>query len=399
MRVLQLVNTFGPIGGLEVYVARLSERLCGQSHTTLIVANDLADPGATPYEVRHIPGFASRTGLGELEAEEKVLNIAANFQPDIVVSHNTANPRLLTALDSLYPTVEFIHVFLCAGGKLFRRGDRVCTHTVGPRCLVDWYVKRCGSVKSPQVAWETYRRATMHIEALKTLTGIVVGSDFMRQYLIGEGVPEDKIFISDNTIGIPQEQPVRRSSESDKNILFVGRVAYNKGVQYAIRALTILDESFRLTVVGDGYYLDALKQMAVSLGVEKRVDFAGFLHGADLEEAYRRATVAVVPSIWPEPVGLVVPEPRGRGLPVVAFDVGALGEWSRHYEAIYLAKHADPRSLARKIESACAGEPTGSQGNVASTSKPLEQLLQEITATHHDNHLAVPPKPCLSMMR
>ena len=157
----------------------------------------------------------------------------------------------------------------------------------------------------------------------------------------------------------------------------MGRLVYGKGAQYAIRALAHLDESYRLTVAGDGHYRPALEALTAEMGLAGRVAFTGFLRGEALEAAYRRASVVVAPSIWPEPVGLVVPEPRGRGLPVVVFDAGAMREWTRRYNSVYLARHADERSLAEQIGKAYRGEAAAVSADSPAPSRPVEEILEQ----------------------
>jgi glycosyltransferase involved in cell wall biosynthesis len=42
---------------------------------------------------------------------------------------------------------------------------------------------------------------------------------------------------------------------------------------------------------------------------------------------YSRAAVLVVPSLWPEPFGLIGLDAASLGLPAIAFDVGGIREW------------------------------------------------------------------------
>jgi glycosyltransferase involved in cell wall biosynthesis len=358
MKILQLAPLLGTIGGTEIFVRRLSEQFHQQGHETVVVTSL---PSASPalYDVLPVSEFSVPNGPGEAE----VLRIAKEHRPDVVLSHTTRNGRLLTALNALCPTVELIHVFLCLGGKLFRQRNTICTHPVGARCLLDWYAGPCGPEKSPVVALRAHSRTLAHREALQQLPAVMVLTDFMRDYLIGEGLSQERIHVVQSSLGIPPERPTTplpSPSREAISLLFVGRVVYNKGVQYAVEALTYLDTAYRLTIVGDGFYLQTVKDLAARLGVQDRVEFTGFLQGEALEARYRNADVALVPSIWPEPAGLVVPESRARGLPVVAFAVGGIPEWSARYgyEDIYLAEPASAEALARGIaDAACARPP------------------------------------------
>ena len=106
MRVLQLTPAFGSVGGIEVYIARLSERLIAQGHATAVVTSGYTPVEKTAYKVAHIPGFCHAEPMEMRRAEPQVLEFAAQFQPDVVLSHHTGNAPLLAALGKSYPTVE-----------------------------------------------------------------------------------------------------------------------------------------------------------------------------------------------------------------------------------------------------------------------------------------------------
>lgn len=378
MKILQVVGDISTVGGIEHYVQRLSHTFSEEGHETVIVTNKVP-ANAPPCPVVAIPDFV-QANPDRSRREAEVLAYAASYQPDVVLSHTTPHGPLLTALDAQFPTAEFMHVFFCAGGKLFRSGDRVCTHAVGPRCLVDWYIGPCGLVKSPRTTLHIYRQTTQHIAAVKRLPAALVATDFMREYLIGEGMAPERVHLAEYNLGIPAAQPVRHIEKEIFTLLFVGRIVYNKGVQYALDALTHLDASYRLTVVGDGWYRQDAERQAARLGLLDRVRFTGFLRGAELEAQYAQADAALVPSFWPEPAGLVVPEARGRGLPVIAFDTGGIAEWVTRYgyDAVYLARRADAVSLADSIAQARVGTAPSPQKNAATPARPVSAILEQV---------------------
>ena len=61
------------------------------------------------------------------------------------------------------------------------------------------------------------------------------------------------------------------------------------------------------------------------VGIAQKTVFAGFVNNP--EDFYKRIDVAVFPSMWQEPFGLVGIEAMAYARPVVAFDVGGVRQW------------------------------------------------------------------------
>lgn len=352
MRVFQISPVLGSVGGIESYVQRLCRSLASRGHQTVVAVPEPVAEAEIGCKVLQVPEVAWRQARNAAANRRRILEVVSAYRPDCVLLHQMGDGGLLRTLHEDYLTVEFVHIFLCHGSKLFRRHDAVCKHTVGLRCLLDWYVGPCGTKPSPVAAIASLREAREYIRGLRAIDLVVVGSQFMKGYLAGEGLDPDRIEIVDMAAGVsPPIQPAYRTV-TDPLIVCVGRLVYAKGIQYLIRALTLLDSHYRLSVVGDGWYLPALKSLAHKLGLGQRVQFLGVLQEPALSRVMKSAAVGVVPSIYPEPSGLVVAEMRGNGLPVVVTDTGGLKEWASRYPGVYVAEPASAASLAEAIRAA-----------------------------------------------
>lgn len=105
-------------------------------------------------------------------------------------------------------------------------------------------------------------------------------------------------------------------------ILFVGRLAEKKGVQYLLPAFKdVLEKlpSTRLTIAGDGPWLERLKTQASELGLHETVTFPGYITGIDKQNLIDSHAVYVVPSI-------ITDSGDAEGLPVSLMEGLAAGK-------------------------------------------------------------------------
>jgi glycosyltransferase involved in cell wall biosynthesis len=167
--------------------------------------------------------------------------------------------------------------------------------------------------------------------------------------------------------------------------LAVGRVAPNKALEHAIAALAVArqsnDRSATLRIVGKpatDAYERALRRYVAVLGLEGAVTFTGYATDAAVAAAYTTADVLVVTSEH-EGFGVPVVEAMAAGLPVVAYDQGAVPEVLG--DAGVLVASSDPYALADAIGSLLADP-----GRRASLSEAGRRRVAELDLSDAADH-------------
>ncbi|MCI4372610.1 MAG: glycosyltransferase family 4 protein [Thermoplasmata archaeon] len=137
-------------------------------------------------------------------------------------------------------------------------------------------------------------------------------------------------------------------------VLFVGRLASNKGLLPLVEAFTAVAQDHpdaTLVLIGeDGGMRSAVEAAAARGGLGSRLRILGHVaEDAVLADAYREARLTVLPSEY-EAFGLVLLESLAQGTPVVASRIGGIPEFVPDEKAGLLVPPNDPGELARAIE-------------------------------------------------
>ena len=141
-------------------------------------------------------------------------------------------------------------------------------------------------------------------------------------------------------------------------LLYVGRLERLKGVEVAIRALSLIrdrdHDDVRLVILGedskdgDESEKERLKRIANEVGVRDHVDFLGSVAHHELPYFYSAADVCVMPS-YSESFGLVGLEAQACGRPVVGSGVSGLRSVIRDEVTGYLIDGHNPAAYAARI--------------------------------------------------
>lgn len=147
-----------------------------------------------------------------------------------------------------------------------------------------------------------------------------------------------------NAVDIPEEA----TSPDGSTLLFIGRLAPKKGLQYLIDAVDMIGSDVDLVIVGDGDRREDLIHQAKEREVD--VTFVGEVPPEEVEAYYRRATIFVLPSTVGEGMPNVVLEAMAYGLPVVATPSGGVASVIEDERTGFIVPMRDPQALADRLE-------------------------------------------------
>jgi glycosyltransferase involved in cell wall biosynthesis len=116
--------------------------------------------------------------------------------------------------------------------------------------------------------------------------------------------------------------PLTRNPDQPYRIVYVGRLADEKGIGTLIEAARGLTFPYSLEIFGDGSGRPALEALVASSGMASAVTFHGWQSQADIFDAFLASDLFVHPARWPEPAGRTVLEAMALGIPMVVSSVG-----------------------------------------------------------------------------
>jgi glycosyltransferase involved in cell wall biosynthesis len=160
-------------------------------------------------------------------------------------------------------------------------------------------------------------------------------------------------------------------------LLCVGRLIPIKGHIVLLRAFAQARQrmpSLQLDVAGRGPLEPALRALAKELGVEGGVRFLGYV--APVQRAIEDAAAVVVPSMG-EGFGMVALEAMERARPVIAAEIGGLGELVEDGVTGYLVPPGEAEPLADAIVRLASDLPRAAAMGSAGRHRALEQFLQD----------------------
>ena len=348
MRILIANDGFGDAGGVQSYLDAVMTGLRARGHQLAVLTRDPASSADRAAALDAVPRFSFA-----VEGLDLATEAVRRWRPDVAFSHNMERLDVERRLLDTMPVVKFMHGYFgtCIGGqKMFSLPTpRPCGRTFGPACLALYAPGHCGPM-DPVAFVRQYRWAGNQRSLFARYRAIVVASDHMRREYVRNGADPSRVLVNP-LFPTHDESPCGAcstpSTPSTLSIAFFGRMTNLKGGDLLIDAVAEarpkLGRAIHVTMAGDGPRRADWEKRAAVLGVS--ATFVGWLRDAERWTWLRKAALLAVPSVWPEPFGLVGLEAGALGVPSIAFDVGGIREWLVPEESGILVT-ADPPSAS-----------------------------------------------------
>jgi len=349
MRILFANDGIGDAGGVQQYLVAAMSGLVARGHELGSLHYSRKTQSGIALTLVSIPHF----GVMDTGLDRTIADITA-WAPQVCFSHNMGKLDVERRLLNEWPVVKLMHGYFgtCIGGqKMFSLpSPKPCGRQFGKTCLAFYFPRGCGQ-RSLSTLVAHYRWAKHQNNLFQYYAAVIVASEHMKREYINNGMNEEKIHVNPlfPTPLLSKIEPFQ-PDPGERRVLFLGRMTKLKGGDFLIHAVAEASQrighDIHLVMAGEGPQRPSWERLAQRLRIS--CTFTGWVTGEKHLQLLSEATLLAVPSLWPEPFGLVGLEAARVGVPAIAFDVGGIREWLRDGVNGYLVPGNPPnyRALA-----------------------------------------------------
>lgn len=350
-----IFNRYLEKGGEEAAVASMA-RILGRHHEVVSCYFNSADWGRWSGPLRSLRQAAAM--VYNPAAVRQVQREIDAHRPEVILMHNIfpvgSAALLLKLVHGPVPIVHYVHNFrpYSVSGYCWT-GDQLCDAGIRKNF---WPEIWAGSWQGSRLrtAWYALIILGLHqTGAYRRIGRWVAISSFMKQKFVEAGVEPERVTVLRhawerlNDGILPHEE---EPSGHPPYLLFLGRLTEAKGLKVLMEAwqrTTGVAENARLVIGGDGPLAEWVRQQAHN---DPRIDYRGHVDGQEKARLLRGARAVVVPSIWWEPLGVVVYEAYDYSKPALVAASGGLTETVVHGQTGLLHEPGNSAKLAEHME-------------------------------------------------
>ena len=342
------------VGGVEDYIAALLPAL---SERGVELAFWHESEGPIDRASIPIPPGVPAIGVSATGVDAAFEQLRA-WKPDVIYSQGIQDPAIEARLLDVAPAMLFLHTYTgtcISGTKMFAFPEPTpCERTFGLMCLANYFPRRCGG-SSPVTMLSLFRSQSRRLAMLHRYRSILTHTAHMRDEMKRHGLRATLV-----PFGVDTSRPDDRSRRGGDTwrLLFAARMERLKGGDYLLHALPEVARAAGRPVhaifAGDGSERERWERKAREIQAATAsltIEFTGWISQDAVGELMKTVDLLVVPSVWPEPFGMVGVSAAAHGVPAAAFAVGGIAQWLEDGVTGHLAPANPPTAagLARTI--------------------------------------------------
>jgi len=346
MKILYLNDDWPPqaLGGAAKVAFDLARKVAEKGHEVGVITTVrnrkeegvFQEEGIKVYRIysNYKERWRAWLSLYNFQTVAKIKEIIQEFKPEVVHVHNV----------HYYLSYACLKVAKKSGAKVFMTMHDVMSFTYGKlktkRYLedLDGRVSFWNNLKLSKKRFNPFRNLIIR-HYLRYVDEIWAVSQALRRVLEINRIRVDRVVYN----GVDVQEIKATEVPKDKKILFGGRLSPAKGgeiLKEVVRELREKNENISLMIFGK-------KEKS---GEEEGVENLGFLRGEDLEKAFRKARIVVVPSLCFDSLPTVILEAMANGRPVIATRYGGSREMILEKETGYIVNPFKKEEIKGRIE-------------------------------------------------
>lgn len=322
LKIVQLITRMDERGGAQIHVRDLSISLKALGHEVILLSGsekvvfpELSQHGVSYKKIHHL--IRDIHFLKDLKALVELRRSLKRIQPDLLAIHSSKAGIIgrIAGWSCGVPTIFTAHGWVFTEGVSKKK-----------RFLYAQIEKLVGFISTAIITVSQY---DCHL----AVQNKVVSNEKIK--VIHNGVPD----VEDNKRASPSNHPV--------NLTMVARFAEPKNHRALIDALSQLDAmEWNIRFVGDGPLKKEIENEVKKKNLSDRVTFLGVRE--DIPEILADSQIFILISNW-EGLPLSILEAMRSGLPVIASNVGGVGELVKNGKTGFLINKGDRKGLIEKI--------------------------------------------------
>lgn len=187
------------------------------------------------------------------------------------------------------------------------------------------------------------------LASIPKLAAIVVVANYQKDWLLTNGVPERKVSVIPCGVPLKEFSSLPTPPANHCRFLMVGRLVRKKRPDLSLRAFAKCLGKYpqsQLSIIGDGEMHEECRRLAVSLGIDDRIEWLGFLSNEQVRANMKSSSIFVQHSMtgedgdkegWP----VSISEAMAAGLPVVSTRHAGIVDQVIDGETGYLVNEGD----------------------------------------------------------